>query len=115
MERRITVDVECERCHRLFTPKRLSNVCPQCLLITAESALPDIDGVEIGEDAWKRDRALVDRLLNIEHGLTEWEVEFAESLSKRLRLQAGRTGARFGLTPRQRRKVEQILDRKEDA
>lgn len=50
------------------------------------------------------DRKLVQELLDIEEGLTDWEVEFAESVSRWL-------DTRERLTDAQRRKVEAILAR----
>lgn len=51
-----------------------------------------------------QDRKLVQRLLDVEEGLTRWEVEFAEGLAR-----AAAEGRR--LNGVQRAKVEQILDR----
>lgn len=49
------------------------------------------------------DKELVEALCDVEEGLTAWEMEFAESLSK----QGG------SLSPKQRAKAEQILRRLE--
>jgi hypothetical protein len=51
------------------------------------------------------DQGLVDDLLAIETGMTEWEVTFAESLSRWLEAHATLTGP-------QRDKAQQILEEK---
>lgn len=51
------------------------------------------------------DHDLVDELLGIESGLSEWEVEFAESLDDWL-------GKGRSLTDRQRGKAQEILEGK---
>ena len=51
------------------------------------------------------DQGMVDDLLNIEEGLTTWEVEFAESLHRYLKNYPT-------LTETQRSKVREILDEK---
>jgi len=48
------------------------------------------------------DEALVEALCGIDHGLTDWEVEFVESVAKRV-LDDGR-----GLSEKQRKRAEAI-------
>ena len=47
------------------------------------------------------DRELIEELCEIEEGLTGWEVEFVESVSRR-----------YSLSDRQRAKAEEILEEK---
>ena len=61
-------------------------------------------------DHWSHtapDRDLVDALLEIGHGLTEWETGFAESLG------AWVIGNTRKLTPKQRATATRILEEKE--
>lgn len=51
------------------------------------------------------DEELVEALCDIDDGLTEWEVEFVESIAKQFK-------AKGYLTSGQRTKAEQILDEK---
>ena len=51
------------------------------------------------------DREIVDALCDIEDGMSEWEVDFVDSLDKQLR--SGST-----LSPKQRAKADQIWEAK---
>lgn len=56
---------------------------------------------------WCEHCSLVRRMLAIEDGMTEWEVDFAEDLSRKV-IDGGRT-----LTEREMAKVEQVLEDRE--
>lgn len=51
------------------------------------------------------DQELVDALCEIEDGLSEWEVDFVESIAKSIKTYGS-------LTPKQRGKAEDIYDQK---
>ena len=52
----------------------------------------------------KKDRELVDALCEIDHGLSEWEVEFVEGIARQVH------DEKKGLSPKQRRISEEIFE-----